>query len=129
MTTRRSSQYYIKSDGGVLRIGNDHTKGKGKGIITGGRASTQGSAISQRQVPEISIIFEPELELIMINSNGGKSHSEVSKRHLNELIQTVSHGLQGQRLGNATTNTPRSDEPLAHPQKIPQRGGNSEILQ
>ncbi|MBW0591721.1 hypothetical protein O181_131436, partial [Austropuccinia psidii MF-1] len=32
-------------------------------------------------------------------------------------------------LGNVASNTPRSDELLAHPQKVPQRGENSEILQ
>ncbi|MBW0593576.1 hypothetical protein O181_133291 [Austropuccinia psidii MF-1] len=39
------------------------------------------------------------------------------------------YSVQGQGLGNVATNTPRSDEPLAHPQNVSQRGGNSEILQ
>ncbi|MBW0536850.1 hypothetical protein O181_076565 [Austropuccinia psidii MF-1] len=58
-----------------------------------------------------------------------KSHSEGSNRHLNEPVQAVLHSVQGQGLGNVVTNKPRSDELLAHPQKIPQRGRNSEILQ
>ncbi|MBW0586999.1 hypothetical protein O181_126714 [Austropuccinia psidii MF-1] len=41
----------------------------------------------------------------------------------------VLHSVQRQRLGNVAPNTPRSDELLAHPEKVPQRGGNSEILQ
>ncbi|MBW0592520.1 hypothetical protein O181_132235 [Austropuccinia psidii MF-1] len=32
-------------------------------------------------------------------------------------------------MGNAASNTSRSEEFLAHPQKVPQRGGNSVILQ
>ncbi|MBW0567983.1 hypothetical protein O181_107698 [Austropuccinia psidii MF-1] len=44
-------------------------------------------------------------------------------------VQTVLHSVQGQGLGNVAINTPRSDELLEHPQKDPQRGGNSEILQ
>ncbi|MBW0562631.1 hypothetical protein O181_102346, partial [Austropuccinia psidii MF-1] len=82
-------------------------KGKRKGKIPSGTESTQGSAISQRQVPEMPIISEPELE----------------------LIQTVLHGVKGKGLGSIATNPPRSDELLEHPQKVPQRGGNSEILQ
>ncbi|MBW0578573.1 hypothetical protein O181_118288, partial [Austropuccinia psidii MF-1] len=54
---------------------------------------------------------------------------EGSNRHLHEPVQAVLHSVQGQRPGNAATNTPRSDERLAPPQKITQRGGNSEILQ
>ncbi|MBW0525895.1 hypothetical protein O181_065610 [Austropuccinia psidii MF-1] len=75
------------------------------------------------------MISEPELELSMSNSNRYKPHSEGSDRHLHEPVQTVLHGVQGQRLGNVAPNTPRSDELLAHPQKVPQGGGNSEILQ
>ncbi|MBW0589827.1 hypothetical protein O181_129542 [Austropuccinia psidii MF-1] len=75
------------------------------------------------------MISEPELELSMSDSNRYKSHSEGSNRHLNEPVQTVLHGVQGQGLGNVATNPPRSDELLAHPPKVPQRGGNSEILQ
>ncbi|MBW0521430.1 hypothetical protein O181_061145 [Austropuccinia psidii MF-1] len=65
----------------------------------------------------------------MSDSSRYKSHSEGSDRHLNEPVEEVLHSVQGQGLGNVTANTPRSDEPLAHPQKVPQRGGNSEILQ
>ncbi|MBW0587153.1 hypothetical protein O181_126868, partial [Austropuccinia psidii MF-1] len=43
--------------------------------------------------------------------------------------QAVLHSVQRQGLGNAASNTPRSDELLAHPQNVPQKGGNSEILQ
>ncbi|MBW0576068.1 hypothetical protein O181_115783 [Austropuccinia psidii MF-1] len=75
------------------------------------------------------MISEPELALSMSNSNRDKSHSEGSNRHLHEPIQTVLHGVQGQRLGNVSPNTPRSDELLAHPQKVPHRGGDSGILQ
>ncbi|MBW0582217.1 hypothetical protein O181_121932 [Austropuccinia psidii MF-1] len=75
------------------------------------------------------MISEPKLELSMSNSNRYKSHSEGSNRNLHEPVQTVLHGVQAQRLGNVASNTPRSDELLAHPQQVPQRGGNSEILQ
>ncbi|MBW0460459.1 hypothetical protein O181_000174 [Austropuccinia psidii MF-1] len=75
------------------------------------------------------MISEPELELSMSNSNRYKSHSEGSNRHLHEPVQAVLHSVQGQRLGNAASNTPRSDELLAHPEKVSQRGGDSEILQ
>ncbi|MBW0563872.1 hypothetical protein O181_103587 [Austropuccinia psidii MF-1] len=75
------------------------------------------------------MISEPELELSMSNSNRYKSHSEGSDRHLNEPVQAVLHSVQRQGLGNVASNIPRSDELLAHPQNIPQSGGNSEILQ
>ncbi|MBW0483243.1 hypothetical protein O181_022958 [Austropuccinia psidii MF-1] len=75
------------------------------------------------------MISEPELELSMSDSNRYKSHSEGSDRHLHEPVQAVLPSVQGQGLGNFATNTPRTDELLAHPQKAPQRGGNSEILQ
>ncbi|MBW0562185.1 hypothetical protein O181_101900 [Austropuccinia psidii MF-1] len=65
----------------------------------------------------------------MSNSNREKSHSEGSNRHLYELVQAVLYGVQGERLGNVSTNPPRSDQLLVYPEKIPQRGGNSEILQ
>ncbi|MBW0527989.1 hypothetical protein O181_067704 [Austropuccinia psidii MF-1] len=65
----------------------------------------------------------------MSNSNRYKSHSEGLNRHLDEQVQTVLHSVQGQGLDNVATNPPRSHELLAHPEKIPQRGGNSEILQ
>ncbi|MBW0467171.1 hypothetical protein O181_006886 [Austropuccinia psidii MF-1] len=72
---------------------------------------------------------EPELELSMTNLKRNKSHSEGSNRHFYEPLQAVLHGVQGQILGNVPTNPPRSDKLLAYPEKIPQRGGNSEILQ
>ncbi|MBW0499878.1 hypothetical protein O181_039593, partial [Austropuccinia psidii MF-1] len=50
-------------------------------------------------------------------------------KHLYEPVQEVLHGVQGQRLGNVAINTPRSDELLAYPENISQRGGNSEIHQ
>ncbi|MBW0503605.1 hypothetical protein O181_043320 [Austropuccinia psidii MF-1] len=75
------------------------------------------------------MISELELELSMSNSNRDKSHSEGSSRHLYEPVQAVLHSLQGQKLGNVATNPPRSDELLEYPERIPQRGGNSEILQ
>ncbi|MBW0502434.1 hypothetical protein O181_042149 [Austropuccinia psidii MF-1] len=75
------------------------------------------------------MIPEQELELSISDSNRYKSHSEGSNTHLHEPVQAVLHSVQGQGLGNASTNTPRSDELLEHPQTILQRGGNSEILQ
>ena len=129
MNTRRGSQYSIQSDGGVLRSRVDLSKGKRKGKIPSGTESTQGSALSQGQVPEMPMISEPELEISMSSSNRYKSHSEGSNRHLHEPIQTVPHSVKGQILGNVASNTPRIDELLAHPEKVPQRGGNSEILQ
>ncbi|MBW0541299.1 hypothetical protein O181_081014 [Austropuccinia psidii MF-1] len=129
MTTRRGSQYSIQSDGGVLRSRVDPSKGKRKGKIPSGTESTQGSAISKRKVPDMHMISEPELELSMSNSNREKSHSGGSNRHLYEPVQALLHSLQEQRLGNIGTNSPRSDELLEYPEKIPQRGGNSKILQ
>ncbi|MBW0558118.1 hypothetical protein O181_097833 [Austropuccinia psidii MF-1] len=129
MTTRRGSQYSIQSDGGGLRSTNDPTKAKRKGKIPSETGYTQGSAISQRKVPEIFIISEPELEVSISNSNRDKSHSEGSNRHIYEPVKAVLHGAQGQRLGNVAINPPRSDELLENPQKFPQRGGNSSILQ
>ncbi|MBW0517998.1 hypothetical protein O181_057713 [Austropuccinia psidii MF-1] len=81
MTTRRGSQYSIKPDGAGLRRRIDSSKGKRKGSIPSGTESTQGSALSQRQVPEMRMISEPELE----------------------LIQTVLHIAQRQRLGNVAS--------------------------
>ncbi|MBW0560800.1 hypothetical protein O181_100515, partial [Austropuccinia psidii MF-1] len=42
--------------------------------------------------------------------------------------QAVLNSVQRQGLGNVASNTPRSGELLEDPQKVPQRGGNSEIL-
>ncbi|MBW0529990.1 hypothetical protein O181_069705 [Austropuccinia psidii MF-1] len=94
-----------------------------------GTESTQGSALSQRQTPEMPMISQPELELSMSDSNWYKSHSEGSNRHLHEPVQTVLDIVQRQGLGNVASNTPRSDELLAHPQKVPHREGDSGILQ
>ncbi|MBW0593635.1 hypothetical protein O181_133350 [Austropuccinia psidii MF-1] len=116
MTTRRGSQYSIRSDGAGLRGKIYSPTGKRKGNIPSGTESTQGSALSQRQLPKMSMISEPELELSMNNSNRYKSHSEGSDRHLHEL-------------GNVAPNTPKSEELLAHPQKVPHRGGDSGIIQ
>ncbi|MBW0501339.1 hypothetical protein O181_041054 [Austropuccinia psidii MF-1] len=116
MTTRRGSQHFIQSVGGGLRSRVDPSKGKSKGKIPSGTGSTQGSAISKRQVPDMPIISELELELSISNSNREKSHSEGSNRHLYEPVQAVLHGLQGQRLENVATNPPRSDELLAYPE-------------
>ncbi|MBW0511636.1 hypothetical protein O181_051351 [Austropuccinia psidii MF-1] len=129
MTTRRGSQYSIQSDGAGLRGRIDPSKGKRKGNIPSGTESTQGSALSQRQVPEMPMISELELELSMTNLKRYKSHSEGSDRHLHEPVQAVLHSVQGEGLGNVVTNKPRSDELLARPQTVPQRGRNSEILQ
>ncbi|MBW0550860.1 hypothetical protein O181_090575 [Austropuccinia psidii MF-1] len=63
MTTRRGSQYSIQSDGAGLRDRIDSLKGKRKSKVPSGTESTQGSAISQRQVPEIPMISEPDLEI------------------------------------------------------------------
>ncbi|MBW0580950.1 hypothetical protein O181_120665 [Austropuccinia psidii MF-1] len=129
MPTRRGSQYSIQQDRAGLRSRVDPSKGKRKGKIPSGTESTQGSAISRRQVPEMPMISEPEMEISMSNSKRDKSHSEGSNRHFNEPIKTVLHHVQGKRLGNVGTNPPRSDEILENPQNVPQRGGNSEILQ
>ncbi|MBW0517936.1 hypothetical protein O181_057651, partial [Austropuccinia psidii MF-1] len=51
ITTRRGSQYSIQSDGAGLISRTDPSKEKRKGKIPRGTESTQGSAISQRQVP------------------------------------------------------------------------------
>ncbi|MBW0512041.1 hypothetical protein O181_051756 [Austropuccinia psidii MF-1] len=107
MTTRGGCQYSIQSDCNGIRSRVDPSKGKRKGKITSGTESTQGSAISQWQVPEMPIISKAELE----------------------LIQNVLHSVQGQGLEIVATNPPRSDEILAHPDKMLQRGGNSEIPQ
>ncbi|MBW0591689.1 hypothetical protein O181_131404 [Austropuccinia psidii MF-1] len=122
MTTRRGSQYSIQSDGAGLRGRIDPSKGKRKEKIPSGTEYTQGSALPQRQVPEMPIISEPELELSMSDSHRYKSHSEGSDRHLNEPVKAVIHSVKGQGLGNVATNTPRIDELLPHPQKSPQRG-------
>ncbi|MBW0507699.1 hypothetical protein O181_047414, partial [Austropuccinia psidii MF-1] len=76
-------------DGAGLRGRIDPSKGKRKGKIPSGTESTQGSASSQRQVPEMPMISEPELELSMSDSNRYKSHKEGSYRHLNEPVQEL----------------------------------------
>ncbi|MBW0592972.1 hypothetical protein O181_132687 [Austropuccinia psidii MF-1] len=121
MTNGKGFQYSIQSDGAGLRSRIDPSKWKRKGKIPSGTESIQKSALSQRQVPEMPIISEPELEICMSDSNRYKSHSECSNRHLHEPVQVVLHGVQGQGLGNVGTNTPRSDEILVHPQKIAQK--------
>ncbi|MBW0593104.1 hypothetical protein O181_132819 [Austropuccinia psidii MF-1] len=93
------------------------------------KGKEQGSALSQRKVPEMPIISEPELELCMSNSKRYKSHSEGSDRHSNEPVQAVIHSVQRQGLGNVGSNKPRSDELLEHFQKVPHRGEESGILQ
>ncbi|MBW0534056.1 hypothetical protein O181_073771, partial [Austropuccinia psidii MF-1] len=115
-------------DGAGLRSRIDSSKGKRKGNIPSGTEPTQGNSLSQRQVPEIPMISKPELELSMSNSNRYKSHSEGSDRHLHEPVQAVLHSVKRQGLGNFASNTPRSDELLAHPQNLPHRGGDSGIL-
>ncbi|MBW0561057.1 hypothetical protein O181_100772 [Austropuccinia psidii MF-1] len=129
MTTSRGSQYFIKSDKSGLKSRIDPSKGKRRGKIPMGTESAQGSAISKRKVPEMPMISEAELELSMSNSNRYKSHSEGSDRNIHEPVQAIFSCVQGQRLGNVSTNPPRSNELLAHPEKVPQIGGNSEILQ
>ncbi|MBW0587312.1 hypothetical protein O181_127027 [Austropuccinia psidii MF-1] len=114
MTTRRGSQYSIQSDGTGLRSRIDPSKGK----IPSGTEFTQGSAISQRQVPEVPMIYEPKLKLSMSNSKRDKSHSEGTNIHLHEPVPEVLHHVQGQGLGNVATNPPRSDELLEHPQNV-----------
>ncbi|MBW0460813.1 hypothetical protein O181_000528 [Austropuccinia psidii MF-1] len=119
MTTRRGSQYSIQSDVGGLRSRNNHTKGKIKGKIPSGTESTQGSAITQRQVREILTISEPDLEPSISNSNRDKSNSEGSNRHVYEPLQPVLHSVEGHILGNVATNPPRRNELLAHSKKSP----------
>ncbi|MBW0462549.1 hypothetical protein O181_002264 [Austropuccinia psidii MF-1] len=128
MTSKRGSQYSIQSDETGLRSRIAPSKGK-KGKAPSGTEYLKGSAISQRQVQEMPIISNPELELSMSNSNRYKSHSEGSNRHIHELVQTVLHCVQGQGLGIAATSPPGSDKLVAHPEKVSQRQGNSEIIQ
>ncbi|MBW0512726.1 hypothetical protein O181_052441 [Austropuccinia psidii MF-1] len=109
MDTRRRSQYSIQSDEAGIRSRNDPTKRERKGETPSGTESTQGSAISQRKVPEMTIIPEQELELSRSNSNRYKLHSEGLDRHIHEPVQAVLHGVQGQRLENVATDPPRSD--------------------
>ncbi|MBW0524338.1 hypothetical protein O181_064053 [Austropuccinia psidii MF-1] len=109
MTTRRGFQYYIQSDGAGLRSRIDTSKWKRKGKIPSGTESKQGSSISQRQVPEMHIISEPELEISMSNSKRYNSYLDGSNRHLNEPVKTALDGVKGQGLGNVATNPPRSD--------------------
>ncbi|MBW0570723.1 hypothetical protein O181_110438 [Austropuccinia psidii MF-1] len=129
MTTRRGSQYSIQSGGCGFRSRSDPSKGKRKGKIPSGTESTKVSAISKRQVSDMPIISEPELELSISSSNRDKSNSVGSNKHSYEPVQAVLHGVQGQRLGNVATEPPRSDELMAHSQNFPQRGETSEILQ
>ncbi|MBW0542810.1 hypothetical protein O181_082525 [Austropuccinia psidii MF-1] len=117
MTTRRGSQYSIQPECAGLKGRTDPSKGKRKVKIPSGTESTEGSDLSQRQVPETPIISETELELNVSDSNRYKLHSEGSNRHLHEPVQAVLHSVQGQGLGNLVTNKPRSEELLAHPQK------------
>ncbi|MBW0472394.1 hypothetical protein O181_012109 [Austropuccinia psidii MF-1] len=128
MNTRRGLQYSTQSDGVGLRSRIHPSKGKLKGKFPSGIKSSEGSAISQRKVPEASIISEKELELSLCNSNKYKSHTEGSNRHIHEPVQTVLHHVQGQGLGNFATDPPRRDELLVPPESVPQRGGNSKIL-
>ncbi|MBW0501500.1 hypothetical protein O181_041215 [Austropuccinia psidii MF-1] len=128
MTTRRGSQYSIKSDVGELSSRNDPKKGKRKRKVPSGTQYTQGSGISQRQVLEMPIISELELALSMSHSKRNKSYSEGSNRNRNYPSQTITHSLKRQALINVAPNPPRSDELLAHPQEIFSGGGNSEIL-
>ncbi|MBW0485502.1 hypothetical protein O181_025217 [Austropuccinia psidii MF-1] len=129
MITRRGSQYSTQSDEAGLRSRITPLKGKQKGKISSETESTQESAILQRQVPEMPIISEPELELSIGNSNRYKLHSEGSDRPLHQQVQAIFHDVQGQGLGKVATNPPRSDELLEHPEKAPQQGRISEILQ
>ncbi|MBW0592847.1 hypothetical protein O181_132562 [Austropuccinia psidii MF-1] len=74
-----------------------------------GTESTQRRALSQRQIPEMPMISEPELELSISNSKRYQSHSKGSDRHLHEPVQAVLPSVQRQGLENAATNTPKSD--------------------
>ncbi|MBW0504471.1 hypothetical protein O181_044186 [Austropuccinia psidii MF-1] len=117
MNIKTGSQCSIQSDGGRHRSKVDLSKGKRKGKIPSGTESTQRSSISKRQVPDIPMISEPQLELSMSNSNRDNSHSEGSNRHLYEKFKEVLDCLQRQILGNVTTNPPRSDKLLEYPEK------------
>ncbi|MBW0538450.1 hypothetical protein O181_078165 [Austropuccinia psidii MF-1] len=129
MIIRRGSQYSIQSDEARLRSRVDPSKGKRKGKIPSGTESTQESAISQRQVPEMPIISEPELELSISKYKRYKSHSEGKNRHLYEPVQTVLQSVQGQdweMLPQIHQGVMNSWHIL---KKIPQTGGKIEILQ
>ncbi|MBW0541341.1 hypothetical protein O181_081056 [Austropuccinia psidii MF-1] len=125
ITTRRRSQYCIQLDGAGLRSRVDHSKGKRKVKIPSGTKSTQESAISQRQGPEMPIIFAPHLGLNQTDPN----HIQRAQINIHEPVQTVLHHVQGKGLGNAAKTLSRSDEFLSYPGKFPERGGNSGILQ
>ncbi|MBW0532117.1 hypothetical protein O181_071832 [Austropuccinia psidii MF-1] len=60
-----------------------------KGQNPSGTEYTQGSAISQTQVPEMPMISEPKLELCISNFNRGKSHSEGSNTHIYDTVKAV----------------------------------------
>ncbi|MBW0523213.1 hypothetical protein O181_062928 [Austropuccinia psidii MF-1] len=79
MPTRRGSQYSFQSNGGGLRSRNYSTKGKRNCQISSGTESTQRGAISQRQVPEMLMISEPKLELIMSYS---KRDKHIQRAHI-----------------------------------------------
>ncbi|MBW0561877.1 hypothetical protein O181_101592 [Austropuccinia psidii MF-1] len=115
MTTRRGSQYSIQKYGDGFRSKIDPSKGNRKGQFPSGTESKQGSARSQRQVPEIPIISDSDSELSINNSNRYKSHSEGSDRHINKPLNEVIPSLQAQRLENVSTNKPRSDKVWEHP--------------
>ncbi|MBW0572028.1 hypothetical protein O181_111743 [Austropuccinia psidii MF-1] len=107
MTNIRGCQHSIQSDGAGLRGRINLSKEERKGKLPRQTESTKGRALSQRKVKEMPLISEPVLE----------------------LIQAVQHIVQGHVLVNFATNTPRIDALLAHPQKAPQTGGDSKILQ
>ncbi|MBW0536320.1 hypothetical protein O181_076035 [Austropuccinia psidii MF-1] len=92
-----------------------------------GTESTQESSICKRKVSEIQIISGPELEPSISHSNRNQSHSETSDRNLNEPVQEVLHTPQRKRLVKSTTTPPRSDELMAHHQKISEGRGSSKI--
>ncbi|MBW0585306.1 hypothetical protein O181_125021 [Austropuccinia psidii MF-1] len=92
MTTRRGFQYSIQSDGAELRGRIDSSKGKRKGNIPSGTESTQGSALSQRQVPEMPMISEPELEL-NIDMSQYKQYYTVYKDKDWEMFPQIHQGV------------------------------------
>ncbi|MBW0521460.1 hypothetical protein O181_061175 [Austropuccinia psidii MF-1] len=73
------------------------------------------------------IVSEPELELSMPNKKRYKSHSEGSDRHSNDPLKEVLHSLQD--IGKSFHKSAKEFGTPGTSWKVPQRGGNSEILQ
>ncbi|MBW0572826.1 hypothetical protein O181_112541 [Austropuccinia psidii MF-1] len=75
------------------------------------------------------MISKPEMELSMGNSN---RENNIQRAQIDIYMSQYKQHYRlykEKRLGNFATNSPRSDEVLGYPERIPQIVGNSEILQ